>query len=169
MIVIMIIGVIYTMSIGKIHSSTITTDDLNLKNLKNYLLSLKKDLKIDNFSKIKLLCLDNCSECNIYIDGKKVTAKTIDNLVDADVKTYRYDLMNGLNEIQKDVYFNKENVQEDVCFSYTINSHGIGDQVIVESNGMFYDYTDYFQGTKIYSSQSELVDAKENMAQEVLR
>jgi hypothetical protein len=41
--------------------------------------------------------------------------------------------------------------------------------MIVAYKGKAYDYTEYFEATKIYESLEELVDAKEQKFQEVLQ
>jgi prepilin-type N-terminal cleavage/methylation domain-containing protein len=89
MIVIVIVGVVYTLAITKLKS--IKEDSLkpNLTNLKIYLSSFSKE----NVADVRIFCFDDCSDCSIYVDGKKV--KDIDGFLDSNVEVYRYDHLQG--------------------------------------------------------------------------
>ena len=67
------------------------------------------------------------------------------------------------------VYFNSEDVEEEVCFSYSIGKNGVGDQVIVEFKDKVYDFSTYLGSISVYNSLEELLEVKENLAQEILR
>jgi len=163
MIVIVIIGVVYTLAITKLQTVGETKEEPTLANLKEYLLSyMKEDVK-----NVKLLCLDDCSECDIYADDSKVA--TLKNFLDSSVMTYRYDFLQGAQETQEAVYFNKEDVQESVCFSLNVNRNRVADQVLVAFKDKVYDYTPYFEKTGVYDSLEDVVQKKEDMAQEVMQ
>ncbi len=154
LIVILIIGIIYTLSVGNFKKIKDGSEKLELKNLKTYLQNIKHEQNVE------LICLDECSSCDIFVDGEKYTKKSIDNFLDKSVKVYRYDFNLGM--IEKE-YTNG------VCFSFLVDKKGVGDQVFVEYKGKVYDYTTYLKATQVYTSLQDASDAKENLTQEILR
>ncbi len=162
MIVIVIMGVVYNLASSNLTRLSENSEKITLANLKIYLQSFKHE------KSVQLLCLDDCSECDVYVDGIKT--KTLDDLFkDSDVRVYRYEFTYGYTSKEQDVYFNKEGIEESVCFSYAIDEKGVGDQVLVESQNKFYDYSSYFEPTKVYSSLSDASSDREELAQKVLR
>ncbi|MDB2562095.1 type II secretion system GspH family protein [Sulfurimonas sp.] len=159
LIVIMIIGIVYTLVIGNFNRVAEEKTQLSLENLKENLLSLKYE------KSAKLLCLDDCSTCEILLDGE--VQKTIEDLLDENIRMYRYDTLYGYTEIEQEVYFNTEDIEEDVCFSYEVDKAGVGTQVLVEFKEKFYDYSSYFTKTKVYNSMGEAQEAREDLMREV--
>ncbi|DAB29476.1 MAG TPA: hypothetical protein CFH84_09305 [Sulfurimonas sp. UBA12504] len=159
MIVVMIMGVVYTLSISAIGRSGSAASNVTLANLKEYMLSLEYE------KNVKILCLDACERCDILLDGAK--HETIEKLLDKSVKTYRYEFLQGVHEVKYELYFNAEDSEEDVCFSYSIDKQGVGEQVLVEYKNAVYDFTPFFVPTLKYASLNEAVDAKEKLIQEV--
>jgi len=161
MIVIVIIGVVYTLAVVKLKDIKAEKVKPSLANLKEYLHSLNKDGET-----MQLLCLDDCSECSIYQDGKKI--QTIKHLIDSSVEVYKYDFLQGAIQQKMPVFFNKEGTQESVCFSFSVNRNSVADQVMVVYKDKAYDYLNYFETTKVYDSLEEDVQAKQKLAQEVM-
>lgn len=161
MIVVMIMGVVYTLSISGLQRSGKGAANVTLLNLKEYMLSLeyKKDVKI--------LCLDECEKCDILVDGTK--QETLEKFLDKNVKTYRYEFLQGVHEQSHELYFNQEDIEEDVCFSYSIDKQGVGEQVLVEYKNAVYDFSPFFTSTIKYTSLQEAIDAREKLIQEVQR
>lgn len=155
----MIIGIVYTLVIGNFNRISQEEERLSLTSLKEYLLSFKYD------KNVKILCLDDCSNCDIIVDGE--VSKTLEDFLDENVKVYRYDFLYGYTEIEQEVYFNSEDIEEDVCFSYEVDKTGVGSQVLVEFKDIFYDYTPYFTRTKGYNSMGEAQEAREDLMREV--
>jgi prepilin-type N-terminal cleavage/methylation domain-containing protein len=163
LIVIVIIGVVYTLAITNLKSVSKEKFTPTLSNLKEYLISfLQEDTKA-----VRLLCLDDCSECSIYRDDEKV--KDIESFFDASIERYRYDFLQGPRQLRNDVYFNKEEQQEDICFSFSVNKQLVADQVIVVYKEKAYDYSPYFEKTFRYDYLEEAVDAKEKLREEVMQ
>ena len=159
LIVILIIGIVYTLAVSKLDQVGEGSETVRIGTLKEYLLSL-------NYTdKAKILCLDDCTSCDIYTDGKKI--KTVEDILDESVVSYDYNHIDGYSEIEKEIYFNAEDVEEDVCFSYEVDTNGVGTQVLVEYKDSFYDFSTYFTKVKKYSSMANASDAKESTAQEV--
>jgi prepilin-type N-terminal cleavage/methylation domain-containing protein len=161
LIVIVIIGVVYTLAIGQFQKIGEESSNITLENLKEKLQSFKQK------KSVKLLCLDDCSSCDIFVDGEKT--KTIEDFLDKNVKAYRYELSYGFIEAEKEVYFNTENVEENVCFSYEVDKSGVGNQVLVEFKNKFYDFSTYLGKTAVYASMQDAVQARENLLREVMK
>ena len=102
MIVVMIIGVVYTLVINKFQKVGEESTHVSLKSLKEYL------QKFPHSQNVKLLCLEDRPSCDILVDGKKQA--TLNDFLDKSVKVYRYDFSYGALEQPKEVYFNKDNV-----------------------------------------------------------
>jgi len=163
MIVIVIVGVVYSLAVSGIRKVSEKEMLPSLSNLKVYLKSyLKEDAK-----SVRYLCLDDCSECSIYVDGIKT--KTLKSFFDESIETYTYNFLQGTQELRDAVFFNREGKQESVCFSLTMDKNSISDQYIVRYKERVYDYTPYFTQTKVYDSLEELQDEKEKLAQEVMQ
>ncbi len=166
LIVILIIGIVYTLAIGNFKQLEQNgAEKVSLQNLKRY-------LKTFTYEKsVRLLCLDRCSNCNIYVDGElqKDLEGTLNEIVDANVKVYRYEYSLGALRESEQSFFNSEDVEEEVCFSYTIDKQGVGEQVLVEQGGFVYDLSTYFTPTPKYSSLEEAVSQKDSLVEEVLR
>lgn len=163
MIVILIIGLVYTLAITKLKGVAEEKVTPNFLNLKEYLGSfIEGDVK-----SARLVCLDDCSECSVYVDGVKT--ETFKSFFDESVAIYRYDFSQGAVSKQDAVYFNDENVQESLCFSFKMYKNNISEQLLVTYKEKAYDYTSYFEPTRVYDSLEELVEAKEIVAQEVSR
>jgi prepilin-type N-terminal cleavage/methylation domain-containing protein len=163
MIVIVIIGVVYTLAITKLKSVAEERVEPSFANLKEYL----SDFITEDAKKATLMCLDDCSECGIYVDGVKT--ETIESFFDSSVEIYRYDFLQGAVRKRAEVYFNDENIQESVCFSFSVYKNNISEQVLVSYKERAYDYTTYFEKTPVYDSLQELLEAKEKLSQEVVR
>lgn len=162
MIVIVIIGVVYTLVITKLKTSSEVEIKPSLLTLKEYLGNVAKE-----GSSAKLICLDDCSECSVYLDGSKI--EEIQGLFHEEPRVYHYDFLQGAMEKKRDVFFNEDSVQESVCFSFEVDKNQIAEQVMVVYKEKAYDFTTYFTKTEVYDSLEDLVDKKQNDAQEVLR
>ena len=157
----MIVGVVYTLAIGNFAKLSDESSKLTLSNLKEYLHSIKHE------KSVKLLCLDDCSECDIFVDGYK--SGTIEYFLDESVRVYRYEFSYGAVEIEKEVFFNVDDIEEDVCFSYEVDKNGVGGQVLVEFKESVYDFSSYFAKTAVYSSVEDAVEAREDRVREVMQ
>jgi len=165
LIVVLIVGVIYTLSISNFENIKEGKVTRTLSNLKPYLHELKKTKKAE------IICLDECESCQIYVDGAvdQNASEMFEEFLDEEVKSYRYDLNYGLVEVKKSVYFNEQGSDEEICFSLSVDKNGVSEQVIAEYKDIFYDYSPYFSKTKVYHSDSELTQVKEELYQEVVR
>ena len=149
MIVIVIIGLVYTLALSKIKTPLTELQKPSFTTLKSYLFSFSKDHK-----SVKLLCQESCDVCAIYSDGEKV--KDIDPFFDRSVEFYRYDFFLG------DMALERQS-----CFEFSVDGKGVADQVIIVYKEKAYDYTPYFTEVKEYNSLQELKDSKESLISEV--
>ena len=161
LIVIVIIGAVYNLAISNFHKLSSKKTTLSLLNLREYLSS------IPHAKSVKLLCLDECQECDIYVDGSKNRA--LKGFLDESVISYRYEVVYGFVEKEKEVFFDSDNREKNVCFSYEVDVKGVGDQVLVEFKDSFYDLSAYIEKTPVYSSIDEARQARENLNIEVMR
>ena len=152
MIVIVIIGVVYTLALSKIKApEEKTLKEPTLLTLKSYLLDF-----MGKAEKVSLVCDDECKKCTISQDGKKI--KTIQSFLENDVERYRYDFFLGAVALP----------QQEGCFSFSVQKSGVSDQVFVLYKQKAYDYMNYFEKPKVYDSLEEAVAAKEKI-QEALQ
>ena len=163
MIVIVIIGVVYTLAVVQLQNVKDEQFTPTFLNLKEYLSSFLKE----GGESARLICLDDCSECGVYVDGEK--AHSFESFFDESIEVYRYDFLLGAMRRRDAVYFNHENVQENVCFSFEMYNNGVSEQSLVVYDKKVYDYTLYFDKTPSYDSLDELVADKQSVAQKVIQ
>ena len=164
LIVIVIIGVVYTMAIGNFEQIKDKKIKITLKNLKEYLQDIPHE------KEVKFLCLDGCTNCNIFVDNKKIKEleNVFDNFLDSSVEIYRYEFSLGAIEKNQHRYFNEQDTQESICFEYSVNKKGVGEDMLVKYKDFVYDFSSYFTSVKIYNSIQDAIDAKENLRKKVL-
>lgn len=163
LVVVIIAGVVYTLAVGNFQNIKDEKEKVTLQNLKEQL------QKIPYKEKIELLCLNNCSDCDVFVDGKKAIADdSFDGFIDNSIVVYRYEFNQGVSEITKKVYFNTQGTEEDVCFSFSVDKKGVGEQVLVKFKERVYDFSNYFGSIPVYHSLQEAIDAKEGLIREVL-
>ena len=165
LIVVIIIGVVYTLAITNFQKVGDQSQNITLQTLKKYLQTFpcKKDATF--------LCLNDCSSCEIVVDNKKIDELNgvFDNFLDQSIEVYRYDFSSGLQERDKKIYFNEEDIEERVCFSYTVDKQGIGDQIIIKFKNNVYDYSSNAQIAPRYKTLDQVIVEKEKLVTEVLR
>jgi len=163
-IVVVIMGIVYTLAVTNFQDLKSSSAHVSLKNLKEYL------QKIPHKKSVELLCLDECLTCSVLVDSEvHSSTSAFDNIIDDSIRVYRYDFLTGMQEQTPKVYFNSEDVEENVCFSYKVDKKDVGDQVIVEFKDKVYDFTTYLDQAPIYDSLQELVEEKEKSSQEIMR
>ena len=165
LIVVLIVGIVYTLGITNFNSLKEAKIKPSLLNLKNYLSSLKYE------DKVELICLDRCRSCNIYIDGEINETKSVsfDSFLDSSVRVYKYTIFEGLQEKAKEIYFNSEGSSEEICFSYSLDKRGRGEQVFVEYKGKVYDFTNYLTKTTEFTSIDEAQESIQKELNELFR
>jgi prepilin-type N-terminal cleavage/methylation domain-containing protein len=150
MIVIVIIGAVYTLAITNLKPSVVEEKaKLSLLTLKEYLMPFTKE-----HQDVLFVCAQNCSDCSIYVAGEKV--QDIEGFLQETPEVYRYDFFQGA------IAINDNN-----CFSFRLNNQKISDQLLVIYQDKVYDYTPYFSTTKVYTSLDEAITAKEETIRDI--
>lgn len=164
LIVVLIVGIVYTLAISGFESLKEGKAKPSLLNLKTYL------SKVEHKNEVKLICLDGCESCFVLVDGEinQEFSSEFDGFLDSSVKTYLFNVNTGLQSKADSVFFNSEDVSENICFSFSVDKKGVSDQVIVEYKDDVYDFTSHLSPTKKYASTQELIDEKQKIINEVL-
>jgi prepilin-type N-terminal cleavage/methylation domain-containing protein len=162
MIVIVIMGVVYTLALTKLKMyNPQNKPSLSLQTLKPYLYDLAKDGGV-----AKVACFNGCQECVVLLDGKKVQA--FENfLTSKEPQLYTYNYFNGMTSYTPTPLFDDNGIEQSVCFEMEVDSHKVATQLIVEERGKVYDYTPYFHDVVVYNSLQEAINAKEKLIEEV--
>ena len=164
MIVLVIVGVIYTLVITKLQNySAHLNTTLTLKTLKPIL----ADLAQAEEQSVTLWCFDGCEECAIYKKGKKI--KDVPELFTSQPQVYRYDFAMGFIPAKFLSFFDANGVQKDVCFAFSVDKQGIADQIIMEYDDTVYDYTNYFQPVQTYQTLEDAQAYKEQQVNKVMQ
>jgi prepilin-type N-terminal cleavage/methylation domain-containing protein len=160
LVVVVIIGVVYTLSISSFKKNTLE-EQVSFMNIKKFL------KRFDYQKNISLVCLDKSTKCDIYVDGNKT--KTIDSFIDSEVSIYRYDFNYGYVQKEFDIFFDDEDRDEDVLFAFTLDKKGVPDQILVEYNDRYYDMSSYFDNVKEFASIDAAEDFKKDLQMDVMR
>lgn len=166
LIVVIIIGVVYNLAVGSFEKiAKPQSQKITLQNLKSFLVKLEYE------KQIKLLCLDDCSRCNLFIDGAVAEdfEKVFEDFLDMSVQVYRYDPLLGVVEYQQELYFDSNDIEQRVCFSYVMDKDKIGEQIVVKFKEKVYDFSDYTDDVMLYDSLEEFMESKEKLYNKVMR
>ena len=165
LIVMIIIGVVYKLAINNFQKIDENIMEVSLKNLKEYL------QKLPHKKSVRFLCLDDCRDCRIIVDNKiaEELEDSFDGFLNDTLNIYRYDDSLIAFKAEQKPYFNKEGIEEDVCFSYTVDRNGIGEQVLLEFNDRVYDYSSSSLVVPTYDSIEDALRNKQDLFYEVLR
>ena len=164
LIVVVIIGLIYTLALPNFASLEQKKSNLTLADLKSVLQNTPHE------ERIAFLCIQECKECFLEVDSQRVedTEKRFENFLDATVQRYKYEQQRGMVLLEKELYFKDENSYEELCFSYTIDKQLGGDAVYIAYGGKIYDYATAFT-TPIYNSIEEVQEMREKLEMDILR
>ncbi|MFA5233632.1 MAG: type II secretion system protein [Sulfurimonas sp.] len=166
LIVVTIIGVVYNMAVGSFEKiAKPQNEKVTLQNLKSFL------TKIEYEKQIKLLCLGDCSRCNLFVDGavNEDFEKVFEDFLDMSVQVYRYDPLLGVVEYQQELYFDNNGVEQRVCFSYKMGRDRIGEQIVVKFKDKVYDFSLHTDNVMLYNSLGEFIESKEKLYNKAMR
>lgn len=166
LIVVIIIGVVYNLAVGSFEKiAKPQSQKITLQNLKSFLAKLEYE------KQIKLLCLDDCSRCSLFVDGAvdENFEKVFEDFLDMSVQVYRYDPLLGVVDYQQELYFDSNDVEQRVCFSYAISRDKIGEQIVVKFKDKVYDFSLYTDDVMLYDSLEEFMESKEKLYNKVMR
>ncbi len=153
MVVIIIIGVVYSLVIGSFDpkkSVKVTT----LTNLKDALLPLwSKGVRVD------LYIYDNCSKSALFINNeiKEDLEVSIKTDIFKDIKVYKTDSYGAKKRVEYPPVIIENRVHK-VCFQYTIFPNSSNSSYIVKSAKKYYTFSPYFEHTKIWTNFDNALD-----------
>ena len=161
MIVIVIMGLVYMLALQNLSQiETITQKKkITLDNLAQKL----KEFPFEKF--IRVVCYNDCTSCVVELDHN--TTQPIDFLVDAPVEMFRYDERQGLLSMSYPPFFDQNNIEKNVCFSYSLGKTSSPQGIVFITKKNVYDMSNPYDVT-VYKTQEELIDAKRALLQKVL-
>ncbi len=150
-IVILLISLVYFLAFSSFDLKQNQKKDLEIADLKNYLLS--------NFSyekSLKLVCLDyEFFPCYIFIDGKRNEEIKIENLFVQEPKVYMY------TKDLKDFYLNEvkiENITYQTVFEIEFNEDYKHKDIVLEYDDKVYFFNSISNIIKVYKNTNEILD-----------
>ena len=156
MIVVVIVGLIYSMAITGLRN-------FKEKKTKITLADLPQTLKnIAPKSDLRYVCIDRCKKCLLLVDGE-VANDEFAVLVDDDINVYQLDPYSGSREYIFTPYFDKKGREQDVCFSFEVYKDGSFSKMILEYKNKFYDYYSPLSKVKVYDELQDVIKAKEEL------
>lgn len=163
LIVVVIIGVVYGLVIGSMKKINNKESHLDFESLPSFLqLSYQRN-------HVAFICIDNCRECALYVDGKKV--KKIESFLkdEQTLRFWHYDANIGAQELRFASLFDEDDREFDVCFKYEIFPDGSSSEMMVETKKWTYDYRGTLHRVDRFSSLSAAEEYRQNELQEILQ
>ncbi len=160
MIVMVIMGVVYSLSVGSFQKAKENAFALSIKNFREYLYSFYQK------NRVELICIDRCKECAVFVEGEKV--KELKPLFDDSAKFYAFDPLLGTRELAFSSLFDKDGREEEVCFRYTIYPNGVSDEMMLEYKDRVYDQVSYFGKPVMYYSIEEAIEERRALLDKVV-
>lgn len=152
MIVVVIIGIVYALLIQNFVFTKTENSSISLSNIPTY---LRKNYAKDK-DLVTLRCMDSCSVCKVYIDGKE--SNETGNLFDKYTDPNIYEYINGNLERKEflDFYIDYKSVS--VCFEYNIYPNKSSDKLVLEYKNKVYMYDNFSEKTKLFDSINDAND-----------
>lgn len=149
LLVVFLVGIFYAVSINTLENKQ--REKVKTTNLKEFL-SLYKPQKITS-----LVCFDDCKQCVVFKDKEEVYNEK-NTFTSEDVEVYHFDGELKKIEFSKLYYDGKF---KDVCLRFDLFGNGGNSSFIVKDNEIFTFYETYFNNTKIFDSEDDVVDFME--------
>ncbi|MGB5964818.1 MAG: type II secretion system protein [Sulfurimonadaceae bacterium] len=163
LLVVVIIGVIYGLVINSMQRINDKEASLSFETLPSFLETMYQR------NSVSFVCIDNCKECAVYVDGKKV--KEVDAFMEKErvLRFWRFDANLGTQELRFTPIFDEDDREFDVCFRYEIFKDGSSSEMIVETQKQSFDYRGLFHPVRRFSSLQDLEESRQNELQKVLQ
>jgi len=157
MIVVILIGIVYSLVIGNLNPK----NRLNIPRLE----TLKESLLPywHKGSRLDLYLYDHCKKYLIKIDGEvpeKLKIK-LDPKLFKDIEVYRIDPFFDPQEVYFPPLLHDKEVH-DICFQFTIYPNKSSSSYIVKQNRRYYLFYPYLHPVEILSSMEEAIDKLSN-------
>ena len=148
LIVVLIIGLVYSIGFSKIQFAKPIPKALTPLNLKKTIISSKSYT-----GKVTLLCVNRCKTC--YLRPNIASAyKPYTNAIDlTDIKAYTVDARNTLARIEYDRYNDQK-----VCLKMDFYPNGSSTQIILKGQDASYFLPTYFEKAKKFESPEDAKD-----------
>lgn len=159
MLVVLIIGLVYSLGLSSIKHAGKGEISLKLENLDSEL------EKYHNNNHVEYFCIDRCEKCFLYVDGKEV--KSMKPVVTNDVRLHRFDVIYGSRNLELPAYFNADDQEESVCFRYEIFPDGSRTEMMVETPKKVIDFAGKFHKTITYANLAGAIEAKRHALESV--
>ncbi len=156
LIVVLLISILYGIFVHKLSKPPQEkTDQLNLVNLKSFLLDIPYKKKIE------VICLEPCKECNIYIDNKK-TKNDAFSLFKSHPNIYFPDTFGQVRTISFLPILDKKDAINNVCFKYSLFNNKSSSHYVVEDDGIYYLFDPYMKKVQTSKSFSDVTSFFDN-------
>ena len=159
LIVIMILGVVYSLSITSLNRLSSNALDTK-KTLWEELQALKQRFTYQHT--LRIVCIDKCGRCFVEIDNTK--RQTIKPFIKQKLQAFRYDPFNGMEPMEYESFFDQSGIEHDVCFSYRFIKGEVGEMFYVVKDQKVYKLGSVFGQDLFYS-----LDAAGRYEQELLQ
>lgn len=133
LIVMMIVGIVYSISIITLNKEKISASTLDLSNLKSTLLAL------EHTGEIRLICDPSCQECRVW-SGDDTVIANMHLESDGEIQRYGFDRYGELKPMGKTLTHTQGSLHQS-CFQYTLSPDSTSSFLILKDNTAFYGYT----------------------------
>ncbi len=148
-IVIIIIGLVYSIAISNLKNSQ-KTQKINLEDLRESLLKYQK-----NSQKLQYTIYGKeCENSRLIINGSQDSNQSLILDRDKDMEVFKTDRYGELRKIE---YPNEiiDKKEQKVCLKYTLYPNSSGSSYIVFYKNRYYVFHPYFEKTKIFDEKEE--------------
>ncbi len=156
LLVVVLISIMYGIFVHKLtRPPQSDTDKLTLLTLKEFLGTFPFKRKAE------AICLEPCSECHLYFDGKQADDEGF-KLFKSHPNVYRPDRFGQLRTIDFLPMMDAQETLQNVCFVYTLYANGSGSHYAVEDDKNYYLFDPYMYPTHMTKSFSEVTEFFDN-------
>jgi len=134
LIVITIVGIIYSIGIFTLKKETLSTSKMDLTNIKSTLSAL------DHTGAIRLVCDPSCRECRVWPAKGETPIASLHLHADGTVQRYGFDRNGDLKPIGKSVSSLAGSLEES-CFEFTLYPDGSSTPILLKDNSAYYAYS----------------------------
>lgn len=150
LLVVVLISVLYGVFVHKLSTPKERQEErLTLENLQSFLSTLEFKRKAE------VICLEPCSTCDLYLDGKKASEEGF-KLFQATPKVYFPDRFGEVRPIDFLPMRTDERTLSDVCFRYILHANRSGSHFALEDGKKFYLFDPYMYPVQVVQSFSDV-------------
>jgi len=147
LVVMMIVGIVYSISIFTLNKEKVSASTMNLSNLKSTLLAL------EHTGEIRLICDTLCQECRVW-SGDDTVIANMHLESDGSVQRYGFDRYGELKPMG-DMLTHTQGALHQSCFEYTLHPDSTSSFLILRDNNAFYAYTPLQDNKPLIAASAE--------------